>query len=186
MPTFTIESSKFPEGFPDGTRLRIEAISGERMIHKKSAHRQILPLARDVVWQGEVAGSMTKSWDPGKYTWSAIGTHDWERFKEVGTFFVGMTQKQFTRISRMEPKTQSPRMTSDGIRWNCNQPGCKKINTSKIAALLHEASVHYGTDLLEASDPKAEKKALDEKIEQQVKRGPGRPRKAEAMLNGAA
>jgi len=178
MSTATIESKKFPQGFPDRTRLRIEWVADEfkrrdrAWKSPRTFYRQ-----RRLFWKGEVAGSFTKNFDPGKYEWKAHkevpGARD--NFSEKGVMLVDMTQEQWKKISHMEPRMQHAMMVTDGIVFHCKFPGCDKRTTSKVSALLHESDEHYGVDLLTEPDRKEE---VDAQMDQVVqKRGPGRPRK---------
>lgn len=179
MSVVTIGSKKFPDGFPEGTTLRIEWVSGQKQMRYEKGMPTVYK-ERRLAWKGVVAGAFTKNFDPGKYVWKAH-KHDpagMDGFKDWGDFLVDMTQEQFLRISHMQPKNQKIVLTTDGVSFNCNFPGCAKISTGKVPALLHETSVHYGVDLLKSENPKVDKEEVDSKIDQLVqKRGPGRPRK---------
>ena len=137
---------------------------------------------RRLLWKSKVEGTVTRNYDPGKYVWKAHKETpgEFDNFSELGEFLVDMTQRQWVKVSHMDPKMQHARMTTDGVVFSCSFPGCNKRSTSKISALVHETDVHYGVNILEEPERKTE---VDEQIEkvQQDKRGPGRPRKASVI-----
>ena len=177
----TIDSKKFPDGFPEGTTIRIEWVS--KQVPNKGDVEGMPDVYKDrrLVWKGKVTGPFTRDFDPGKYVWKAH-KHDpagIDGFKDWGSFLVGMTQDQFLRISYMEPKNQKAVLATDGVMFHCQFPGCSKLSTGKVSALLHESSEHYGVDLLKSKTKKEAddmKESVDEQIAQAApKRGPGRP-----------
>jgi hypothetical protein len=164
MPLLNISSKKFPDGFPDDTNLRVEWCAQEWK-HKRNKgatmHKE-----RRLFWTGLITGEFSKNADPGKYAWKAHGQDPdtLENFSEGGFALVGMSQEQWKKISYMTPKNQRPVLTSDGLVYRCQFPGCTKKNTGKIPALLHESKIHYGVDLLKSDDPKADKAIVDDAI----------------------
>jgi len=163
VPTITIESKTLENGFPDDTDLRVEWLWKQVGTKKVKAYKQ-----RNVVWEGKISESFTRNFDPGKYSYKAhkYDPTGMEGFRESGEFLVGMTQDEWMRISHMEPKNQRAVMTSEGLVFHCAFPGCTKRTMNKIAALLHEAKIHYGQDLVGAEDPEKAKDAVDKDFEQ--------------------
>jgi hypothetical protein len=161
MPLLNITSKKFPDGFPDDTELRIEWVADERKRKGQTLYKE-----RRVFWTGVISGNFSKNADPGKYAWKAHKADEsgMEDFSEGGVILLGLTQEQWLRITHMQPKMQRPRLTTDGVVFSCDFPGCTKKSTGKLAALLHETRIHYGVDLLKSDDPKADKAIVDEAI----------------------
>jgi hypothetical protein len=174
MSVVTIESKKFPDGFPEGTTLLVEWVSGQKPPSRLSGVPTVYTERRRV-WKGKVTGPYTRNFDDGKYTWKAY-KHDpagISGFKDWGTFLVGMNEEQWKKISHMQPKNQRAILTTDGVAYHCNFPGCEKLSTGKIAGLLHETYEHYGVDLLASPNPEADKQKVDEKIGQTVQKESG-------------
>lgn len=173
MPAITIESKKFPDGFPDETRLYVEWVAGEKTLR----HNAFGPKGRKVykhrnpVWEGIVSGQFTRNFDPGKYVWKAHKEDPaaTDNFSELGSFLVDVDEKQWKQITNMEPKMQKPMMTSDGVVFTCQFPGCGKKTTSKVSAVLHESWEHYGVDLLENPEKKANVDAQVDKMNAKVR-----------------
>jgi hypothetical protein len=165
MSAVTIESKKFPEGFPDDTNLRIEWVWGQTS-HERYGRKFDSYKVRSLVWTGTVSGQFTRNFDDGKYIYKAHKTDvtGREQFRESGEFLVGMTQDQWMIISHMEPEMQKPILATDGVIFTCQFPACKKRTTSKISAMLHESKIHYGSDLLATDEPEEVKQQVDKQI----------------------
>ena len=179
MPSVTISSAKLPNGFPPGTSFRLEWVSGQTQRKQGKGKTATKFRERRLVWNSkDVEFEITRFLDPGKYVWKAHKyTEDgFDSFSELGELLVGMTEKQWLRISHLKPKSQKPTMTSDGVVFACGFPGCDKRTRSKISALLHENAVHYGVDLLKSEDPVHETREVQPS--ETFKRGPGRPPKS--------
>lgn len=178
--TYTIESEIHPDGyFPDDTDIRIEWVADEYSVKTKETPPRKLKAFREkkLAWTGLISGKFTRQWDPGMYIWSAHKHTDMqhENFKETGAFLIGMDEDEWKRVTKMKPKSQHARMTTEGVTYSCMFVGCEKRTTSRIAAVLHEAD-HQGIDLLKNPELK-EKVDLATEVQVPPKRGPGRPRK---------
>lgn len=176
------DTERFPNGFPDRTQLRIEWLA-RPVVSKRGS---TVYKDRELVWQGDVEGDFVRTLGEGKYAWSAYRHEQdgWDNFKISGEILVGFEDdKQWQLVARMPVKMQKARLTTDGVAFFCEFPGCNKRTTSKTAALLHESKDHYGIDLVKQPTRKAEVDAAAQKTMEQMqpekpkKRGPGRPRK---------
>lgn len=166
MALHKIESEKWPEGFPDETWLRVEAVSGQNEIRHRVPKGsppgtkrpvEIMFRSRDVVWEGPISGEWAHNLDQGKYAWSAWGKDEEGIYgwKEVGFFLVGLTEDQWMWVTNQPIDQVKAVMTTMGTLWTCLWPGCRKRLTSKIAAVLHEQQRHRGADLLAVASKSA-------------------------------
>jgi hypothetical protein len=177
MPAVTITSKldRFPDGFPDDTDIRIEWVSRQKRVRNRKTGKVMNKYReRRLAWTGVVTQSITRNFDPGKYVWKAHKSEQdgLENFSEYGEFLVGMTEEQWKKVNSLKPRMQKGVLTTDGCVFQCLWPGCKKKSSSRISALLHESSIHYGVDLLASENPAQDKAAIDveiKKTQQQMK-----------------
>jgi len=132
--------------------------------------------SRFVVWEGAARGKVTIDLDPGKYVWIA---HFNDRskinnFKYHEEFLHEVSEEQWAELHAMVPRITKTCHTTMGVMYRCQFVGCDEEQTSRMAAVLHEAE-HQGVDLLANPDQKAE---VDNALEEYAQEKAGRKRGA--------
>jgi len=169
-------------GIPDEAHVRIETCYGKIKGEKNKGvrgHRSLKAKHREVMFSGKVTGgSIGINLDPGLYSYKVRFSPEDGIGQTLygGYFYHQVTPEQHQKITHMKPNMSKATMTTEGVRFECLFPGCKKKTTSRVAALLHESSIHYGVDLLADPEKKTQIDAEYKDSQQQVRRRPGRPK----------
>lgn len=126
--------------------------------HKTTYCIVMLP-GNHIVERGSTNGrSISVDLDPGKYRIvvsqfivTGEGTATLTKWRKDFYHDLGDTDEEaeirFTRLKDAPLRFTRGIMTSDGLRYHCQLPGCSQESTSRTAAILHEAE-HSGIDLL--------------------------------------
>ena len=107
------------------------------------------------IQKGEASRSIAIDLDPGKYLVVVRKSTGKKSFmKWIKTIYHGMTEAQFEKVQAYQTRFTKGVMTSDGVSYRCQMPGCGFEATSRVGAVLHEGE-HSGVNLLADTTPDA-------------------------------
>jgi len=146
MATILFKGDPDQGGIPYKANVRIETLA--------SNGRKVL---RRLIYTGKVSDSLSIDLDPGKYVYSItklLPEGEPDNCCYVGSFMHEIDAKTWKLLQFMQPSMVRAIHTTDGVRWNCQFPGCRRESTSAVGALIHEVS-HFGLTKEEfLADPK--------------------------------
>jgi len=136
MATILFKGDPGKGGIPYKANVRIETMAA--MGNNK--------ITRRLIYTGKVSDSLSIDLDPGKYVYSVtklLPAGEPDNCCYVGSFMHEVDEKTWKLIQFMQPTMVRALHTTDGVRWNCLFPACKRESTSSLGALLHEVG-HFG------------------------------------------